>query len=364
MAVRVLAIIVGAATVMCVVDAATRTFLLPRASQVWLSNSVVRGVGRIFKVIASPARSYEFRDRVLAVRPAVSLLALQTVWMGLVFAGFAGILWGADHQVGWADAARESGSALFTLGFATPAGAPLVLVYAEAFLGMALMALLISYLPTIYGAFQKREFMVAKLAVRSGFGRQPWRALGVAFRTGTLAWQDANFWPEWENWFVDIAESHTSLAIVSFYRSPDPANHWVSAARQVLDMAAIRISLIDAPIETVGPHVAIRSGTLALRQLASAFGLHFDPDPAPTDPIHITRSQFDEACVDLEQMGVPIVDDREAAWVAFAGWRVNYDQIIEQLAVGFMAPPSPWDSLAGGVPPMPGELIVGSEDAE
>lgn len=360
---RVVSIAVGVAMVAWVLDAAVRNFMLPRASKVRLSQWVGRSVGRVFTAIASPRRSYHFRDRVLALRPVATLLTLQAVWLFLVYAGFVLILWGVHEEVSWNDAMRESGSGLFTLGFATPDGVPLFLVYAEALIGLTLMALLISYLPTIYAAFQKREFMVAKLAVRSGFGRAPWRSIGVSHLTGTLGSIDQTFWTEWENWFVELSESHTSLAIVSYYRSPDPENHWISAARQVLDMASLRIAVVDVPLEGVGPHIAIRSGTIALRQLARSFGIPFDPDPQPDDPISLTRAQFDEACDDMADVGVPLVADRDAAWRAFAGWRVNYDAIIEQLAAGFLAPPSPWTTLGATLPAAPTrELILGGED--
>ena len=71
----------------------------------------------------------------------------------------------------------------------------------------------------------------------------------------------------------------------------------------------------------------------------------------------------------MEESGVPIVADRDAAWIAFAGWRVNYDTIIEQAAVAFMAPPSPWDTIADArpvdaalFPKAAGGAIVGAGD--
>jgi hypothetical protein len=155
---------------------------------------------------------------------------------------------------------------------------------------------------------------------------------------------DLTFWGEWEDWFIDVAESHTSLTILGYYRSPDPQNHWVSAACNVLDMAGLRVAVVDSP-SGVGPQLVIRTGTIALRGLARHFRLPHDPDPNPDDPIHLTREHFDRACDELEASGVPLVDDRDGAWVAFAGWRVNYDAVIVQLADLFMAPPSPWLEL-------------------
>ena len=366
---RIVAIVVGILLVCWVLDAAIRNFLLPRASRVRLTQWISRVVARVFNLFARPSQPYERRDKVLAMRPPFTLLAFQAVWLFIVFVGFVLIFWGAAEEVSWRTAMNESGSALFTLGFATPeSGVPFFVVFAEAVIGLTLTALLISYLPTIYAAFQKREFMVAKLAVRTGSSGAPWRALSVAHITGSLEWMDTSFWQEWEDWFIDISESHTSLTILNFYRSPDPSNHWISAARTVLDMAALRIAAVDRPT-TVGPQIAIRNGTIALRVLARHFRIEHDPDPQPHHPISLTREHFDVACRMMEESGVPLVADRDAAWIAFAGWRVNYDTIIEQAAVAFMAPPSPWDTIADAqpvnaalFPKATGGAIVGAGD--
>jgi hypothetical protein len=344
---RILAIVGGIALVVWVLDAAIRNFLLPRSSRVRLTQWISKAVARVFNLFVRQTSTYERRDKVLAMRPPITLLTFQAVWLFIVFGGFTLIFWGAAEEVSWRTALNESGSALFTLGFATPdVGVPFFVVFAEAVIGLTLMALLISYLPTIYAAFQKREFMVTKLATRSGRPPSPWRALSVANSTSSIDWMDAAFWAEWENWFIEIAESHTSLTILNYYRSPDPANHWISAARNVLDIAALRIAVIDLPT-TVAPHLVIRNGTIALRTLARHFGIDHDPDPRPDDPISLTRDHFDRAWRQMDESGVPLVADQDAAWIAFAGWRVNYDAIIEQAAEAFMAPPSPWDSMEG-----------------
>ena len=88
----------------------------------------------------------------------------------------------------------------------------------------------------------------------------------------------------------------------------------------------------------------MRAGYLALRDIAGFFGIPFDPDPAPDDRISITRAEFDAAMAQLAAAGVPLVDDHAQAWLAFAGWRVNYDGVLLALAQITMAPVAPWTS--------------------
>jgi len=42
--------------------------------------------------------------------------------------------------------------------------------------------------------------------------------------------------------------------------------------------------------------------------------------------------------------GMPMVTDRDQAWLSFRGWRVNYDEVLLQLAQLTWAPYAPWSS--------------------
>ena len=97
-------------------------------------------------------------------------------------------------------------------------------------------------------------------------------------------------------------------------------------------------------VEGGPPGVCVRSGYVALRRVADFFGIEFDPDPAPTDPVSISRPEFDEAYAHLREIGVPLKHDVDQAWRDYAGWRVNHDTVLLQLAEITMAPYAPWTS--------------------
>jgi len=88
----------------------------------------------------------------------------------------------------------------------------------------------------------------------------------------------------------------------------------------------------------------VRAGYLALRAIGDFYGVPYDPDPAPTDPISIARDEFEDAYAELASAGVPLRPDREQAWRDFAGWRVNYDTVLLALAALTVAPYAPWSS--------------------
>jgi len=61
----------------------------------------------------------------------------------------------------------------------------------------------------------------------------------------------------------------------------------------------------------------------------------------PTDPTSVIREEFDAVFERLAQAGAPMVEDRDAAWASFEGWRVNYSQALLELASLTIAPPAP-----------------------
>jgi hypothetical protein len=86
--IRVLAGLVGFLLQMLVLDAAIRTFLLPRVANVRLSRLVSKFVSAVFRLFASPRRPYPARDQVLSLYASIVLLAYQALWLALSVLAF------------------------------------------------------------------------------------------------------------------------------------------------------------------------------------------------------------------------------------------------------------------------------------
>ncbi len=93
--------------------------------------------------------------------------------------------------------------------------------------------------------------------------------------------------------------------------------------------------------------LCLRAGYLTLRRIADTYDVAYDDDPAPTDPISITREEYDAVVDELVAVGVRVKGDRDQAWRDFAGWRVNYDTVLLSLCSLLMAPFAPWSSDRG-----------------
>jgi hypothetical protein len=292
----------------------------------------------------------------MALYAPLTLITLPFLWLFLVLIGYTLIFWGAGVTAPNADsftvaslvyALRESGSSLTTLGFVAPETLPHSLIaVSEGMLGPTFIALLIGYLPTIYNAFSKRESLVTMLEVRAGSPGTIAELFRRVFRFAGVA-ELHSLWRDWEIWFTELEESHTSLPMLVFFRSQQPTRSWITAAGLILDSAAMQLSALDLPNNGYAP-LTIRAGFLALRRIADFFGISYDPDPKPTDPISVTKFEFMQVYDELASLNLfPMNPDREAAWRAFAGWRVNYDSILITLATLVVAPPAPWSSDRG-----------------
>ena len=322
---------------------AVKTFVLPRSAPDGVSHWVFLVIRKLLRVLLMGRRTYERRDALMAFYAPISLLTLLLTWLFLIWIAFGAMFWATGPDT-WYYALRESGSSLTTLGFEGPrTPVHTALTLAEATIGLMLVALLISYLPSIYGAFARREAVVKLLEVRAG---NPPSAVEMLLRyhrihgLGELGEQ----WQAWEAWFADIDESHTSLAALVFFRSPRPEHSWVTASGAILDAASLTRSVVDIPGDPRAD-LCIRAGFLALRHIADFFEFEYNPDPHyPEEPISVSREEFDAACAALAAKGVPLKEDREQAWKDFAGWRVNYDKVLLALCRLTMAPVAPWSS--------------------
>ncbi len=336
---RVVAVLLGAVVVTGTLLSAARTVVVPRAENPIITRFFFRSVEFAFRWAAIRIKSEEARDRVLSRLAPASLLALPFVWAGFLILGASFVYWGFGLTP-WTDALVFSGAAFTTFGFGNSDGfGYLLLGIAQGILGLEIIALMISFLPSIYSRFTSRETLVTRLEALAGNPCDPVTAIQRAHQIGLLPHMEET-WREWSNWFADLEESHTTFQFLAFFRSPEPTRSWVSAAACVLDTAALRLSVVNQPADHWAP-LAIRTGFLALRRVADSFDIDYQDNPSPSDPISISRAQFDTALGRLEEAGVPLVADRDQAWESFAGWRVNYDSVALALADRILAPPAP-----------------------
>jgi hypothetical protein len=356
-AVDVLAYVAGAALVALTLFSAVRATILPRGVPSRVNRVVTRSVRWLFRLRASHSSSYETRDRIMAMLGPVALLTLLAAWLTLIMAGYTLMYWAVTDR-SLVRSIELSGSSVFTLGTTSDSHlGPLLLTFSEAALGLLLVALLITYLPSIYGAFVRRESGVSLLQVRAG---SPPRATNMLIRYHRIEeprYRLGELWRTWEAWFADIEESHTTFPILAYFRSPQPERSWITSAGALLDGASFWAGAIEHPRDP-DVQLCIRAGYLALRRIADLFGVDYDVDPRPDGDITVSRQEWDDAMQEMEAAGVPVLRDREEAWTAWRGWRVNYDAVLLNLARLVEAPVAPWVSDRSPISASPRRRVI------
>jgi hypothetical protein len=349
--VRALAVVLGIVVVVGVTSSVVRTLVVPRVLKSKLTETTLQATLAPFRWVAHRSNRYETRDRVLAWAGPLSIVVTLLVWLAGYLLGYAAILYGLS-ALSPTTALREAGSSLLTLGFASTDRSQLTMVdFIAAATGPIVIGLLIGYLPTLYGAYNRRETEVTRLESRAGEPNWGPEILARHGNVGAVANLDDLFL-DWERWSADLSESHTNYPVLVWIRSARPWRHWLIGQIAVMDAAALQLAL--APSLPQGrARICLRMGFVTLRDLAGVTGIAFDPDPNPDDPITLSFDEFVAGVERATTLGYPAERTAEEAWPHFRGWRVNYESVGYALADLLDAPPALWTGpRRGGLAPV------------
>lgn len=321
--IAVLAILAGAFGAVWVYISVVRTVAIPRPERVWLTEAAFEGARRFSNVIGRRLNPQRRHQLLGAFAPTV-LIMLPFIWSIGLFAAFASIYWGLGLG-SLSDAVGLSASSLTTLGFVpTPNLGYRLLASFEALAGLAILALMISFLPTLYGTFSRREVAVGRLTTRAGEPPDPVTFIDRMDSIGQLDRIDKR-WQEWEDWFVELGETHTTFPALIYFRSAKPERSWITASEMALDTAAL-VNALNLKGASGAADTMIRSGYLALRAISDFYRI--EAEVADISDLSVSQTDFEELCDRLETAGISVPAEKSEAWAAFAGWRINYDRAI------------------------------------
>ena len=317
------------------------TIVLPREPRGFerVSTYANRTVRMAFLVLSRLAKTYERKDALLAPTAPVALIVQLLFWAGGFIIGYALMLYGTTHSL--ASALTQSTGSVFTVGTIDLSGpANHAVDIAAGATWVVIVALQIAYLPALYGAFNRRESLVAMLESRAGVPAWGPEVLARHQLVGIIDTLP-EFYASWEEWSADVAESHTTYPVMLLFRSPDPWFSWLVGLIAVLDGAAMHLAVAPSTASSQS-RLCLRMGFTALNRIAKVLGWEVDPDPSPEGPIDLTFEEFADAVDMLEHVGFPMERTAEEAWPDFRGWRVNYETVAYRLADRLTAPPAPW----------------------
>ena len=321
-----LAALAGLALVLMAASDAVSTLVTTRRrrGRHWPTPTYYRLTWRAWRAVGRRAGP-EVREAFLGVYGPLSLLGLLVMWVVLLVAGWGAVWWGLRSAVtgvdGYLDAVYFAGVGFFTVGFGDlvpTGGLARLLVLVEAFMGLVTMALVIGYLPTLYGAYSRRELQLLALDDLSDEPTTAISFLEAGFANGGTQGVAAAF-AEWERWCDEVFDTHTAYPMLAMFRSRQPGQHWLTALGVVMDAAAIALATVDAP--KAGP--AARLWRRATRMLQNFRRLPAIATRAAEGGPPADEASFQALYQRLADAGAPL-RPYEQAWGDYRRLRASY----------------------------------------
>ncbi|MEA2200630.1 MAG: hypothetical protein QOI89_1226 [Solirubrobacteraceae bacterium] len=349
---RILVGVLGGALVIAMMIEIFVAFLLPR--RVKRDPRIVRSVfdytwrpwRRVARLLPGQAA-----DTMLGIYGPIGLVINLIMWISLMMLGYASLQWaGGSHLAGThtVDFGNDFYFSAATMAASAPAGLAAHTTFArviqviDAGSGLAVVAIVIGYLPALYQAFSRRETTVSQLDARAGSPPSAGRLVIRSAQHG--GWPAlADYLSGWETWAAELMETHLAYPVLAYFRSQHINQNWLSAMCTVLDACALTVGC--APLGTVDP---ARFTFAIARHAVVDLSYSFRVDPLPPAEDRLPPAALEELLSQLRERGIEPAAELSTVEQRVSRMRGLYEPYInalaERLELGlpqWLAPESP-----------------------
>lgn len=328
--------------------------IVPRAENTTLrvSRYLMRTLWRVWPRIAYRLHRSDERRRedFLGTFAPFHLVVVLVVWVTMLIAGWGLFFYGERAHLRPADLSFAAcvfyaGASLLTIGYgdivATSTFAR-IMSLVDASSGLGVVAVVTSFLFSVFGNFQNRETFVVTIGARAGV---PPSGIGLLALHGYAGIREdlAQVFRDGQAWAAHIMESHLAYPILVMFRSSHDYESWIGTLGTLMDASALVMSTIDPAdlqhTQTEGQaRIMYEIGRHLTHDFAAYFDLHRQGDPGA---VGVERVEFTQACAQLRQAGYRLRDG-DAAWQEFAQLRAAYASQLNALARWLEIPPVQW----------------------
>ena len=332
---------------------AFEAIILPRrvTRKIRVTRMFYRTTWGAWKHIAGIIKDKKHREALLGVYGPSSLLVLIVIWaLGLVLA-FGLMQYGAGSALVVQGGAPSflmdlylSATTFFTLGIGDVVPRSLLsrfLLVAEAGLGYGFLAVIVGYLPFIYGSFSRREVNISLLDARAG---TPPTAGELLRRYSYPHGQEAlrALLAEWELWCAELMESHLSYPVLAYFRSQHDNQSWIASLAAILDTCALVKTGIEGACERQAD-LTFAIARHAVVDLSQVFGT----TPRAPSQGRLGSTELLTIRDTLAKHGMKLLDGEEADQ-RLIDLRKMYEPYIYALASHLKQPLPPWSPQKKG----------------
>ncbi len=231
------------------------TVVVPRPTPGYfrIGRYVVRGSWRVVRAVGNgrPGRSHE---RLLGLFAPAVTIALLAAWLLTLIVGYGLLLFALRDEL--QPVPTDLGTCLYfaatsvlTIGYgdvvAVEPAARLIITMA-AISGLGVVALVVTFLFSLYGSYQRREVQVVVLQSAAGAPPSAVALLETYAMLGLIDRLPALFL-DWERWAAEVLDTHVAYPLLGYFRSSHDNLSWISALGTVLDTASLVLTTIDGP---------------------------------------------------------------------------------------------------------------------
>lgn len=325
--------------------------VVPRPTPGWfrIGRYVIRTSWRVVRAVGR-GRDGRQRDTLLGLYAPAATIALLLIWLATLVVGYGLILFGLRDQL--RPVPQDVGTTLYfaatsilTLGGDIVAAGPMArgVVVLAAASGLGVVALVVTFLFSLYGSYQRREIQVVALQAAAG-GPPSAVALLETYARLHLVDRLPELFVEWERWAAEVLDTHVAYPLLGFFRSSHDNLSWIGALGAVLDAASLVLTTIEGVprgeaelFKRVGSHLAEDISNLGYRAGPTESG----PSDRPGARSGLDRAAFDAACARLSDAGYTLAP-LDGAWHSFEEVRATYAVRLEGMAAYWAARSTSW----------------------
>ncbi|HEY1421739.1 MAG TPA: ion channel [Candidatus Dormibacteraeota bacterium] len=337
-----LEVVAGLAIVLVVFYDLFQSVVLPRPAvgKIQIARIIIRPGWRMWRWVSQRGSRVEKSEARLAAFAPLALLGLFVVWAIALTVGYGLVILGLGDQ--FKPAIQDAPSAIYvsattlvplSYGDVVPEqGFARMMVVAESATGVALAALAITLLFSLYESFRAREEAVISLDALAGAPPSGIHFLETAAARNTRPELRETF-DEWRRWSAMVLESHLAYPLLVYFRSSHDNEAWINSFGAVMDAAALVMSTVEDDAEgaarlmfTVGNHL-VEDLTWVLRLKAV-------PDAI------VEKEEYGQAVERLKKAGYRLKDGD--GWTRFVELRARYGSTLNQVAHLLSVPIAEW----------------------
>lgn len=342
---RAVDIVIGLAGVAClglVLWDVFQTIVVPRPSpsRLRLARYVVLPAWRAWRAVATRTRTGVARDQLLGLFAPAAAISQLVLWLTVIVVGYGLVLFALRGEISpspadLGTAMYFAGTSVLTIGYGDiVAGGTLsrLVVLTAGVAGLGVVALVITFLFSLYGSYQRREILVVTLSARAKAPPSAITLLETQARLELVEELPALF-AEWERWTAEVLDTHVAYPLLGYFRSSHDETSWISALGAVLDAAALVLTTIRG-VPRGQAEITKRVGAHLVEDIGNNLGLTGDGSV-------VGRGEFGEAYRRLGAAGYDL-EPEEEAWRAFEAARASFAGRLEAIAAYWATPATVW----------------------